>query len=78
MARRKKYRDVIKILRQHDAQFQVLAKRGKGSEVILFHPDIAGRKQIFTLTHHSDNDELGVGMLKAVIRRFNLPNDIFD
>ena len=76
MPRPKKPQDVVRILREHDKRFVVYTKRGKGSERIIFHPDINGRSQIYPLTFHKGQD-VGKGMLKAIIRRFNLPEDIF-
>ncbi len=57
--------------------FELWSKRGKGSERIIHHPDVNGRSAIYPLTFHKGQD-VGKGMLKAIIRRFNLPNDIFD
>ena len=76
MPRPKKPQDVIRLLREHDQRFQVIPKRGKGSEVMLYHPDIGGRSQCYPMTFHKGQD-VGKGMLKAIIRRFNLPHDIF-
>jgi len=44
---------------------------------MLFHPDINGKSASIPLTYHKGRD-VQKGLLKAVIRRFNLPNDIFD
>jgi len=76
VVRRQKFRDLVKKLNSHDKRFQIYEARGKGSEVLLYHPDIGGRPQSFPVTHHS-GQEIGQGMLKAIIRRFNLPSDIF-
>ena len=77
MPRPKKPQDVIRILVQHDRRFELWSKRGKGSERIIHHPDVNGRSAIYPLTFHKGRD-VGKGMLKAIIRRFNLPNNIFD
>jgi predicted RNA binding protein YcfA (HicA-like mRNA interferase family) len=74
--RPKRPQDVIEILREHDARFQFFTKRGKGSERMIYHPDVKGRSQCFPLTFHKGQD-VGKGMLKAIIRRFELPSDIF-
>jgi predicted RNA binding protein YcfA (HicA-like mRNA interferase family) len=71
-----KPQDVIRLLREHDKRFVVLAKRGKGSERMIYHPDINGRSQCYPITFHKGQD-VGKGMLKAIIRRFNLPDNIF-
>lgn len=36
--------ELIRKLRQHDRQFEVDPKRAKGSEVMLFHPNVDGRR----------------------------------
>jgi predicted RNA binding protein YcfA (HicA-like mRNA interferase family) len=63
-------------LHEHDARFQFWHKRGKGSERIIYHPDINGQPQQIPLTFHKGQD-IGKGLLKAIIRRFSLPGDIF-
>jgi len=50
--------------------------RGKGSERLIFHPDVNGRSESYPMTYHKGRD-IGKGMLKAIIRRFNLPPQIF-
>ena len=49
---------------------------GKGSERMIKHPNVNGRAECFPITFHKGQD-IGKGMLKAIIRRFALPNDIF-
>jgi predicted RNA binding protein YcfA (HicA-like mRNA interferase family) len=71
-----KPQDVLRILHKHDPKFVLLAKRGKGSEKMIYHPDVNGRSECYPLTFHKGHD-VGKGMLKAIIRRFNLPEDIF-
>jgi len=43
---------------------------------MIFHPDINGQKRSFPMTYHKSRD-IGKGMLRAIIRRFELPDDIF-
>jgi hypothetical protein len=43
---------------------------------MIYHPDINGSPASMPLTYHKGRD-VRKGLLKAVIRRFNLPNDIF-
>jgi predicted RNA binding protein YcfA (HicA-like mRNA interferase family) len=76
MPRPKKPQDVFRILREHDPRFEVFEKRGKGSERMIKHPNINGRKECYPITFHKGQD-IGKGMLKAIIRRFALPSDIF-
>jgi len=68
--------EVFHILRAHDSQFVFYEKRGKGSHRIIFHPNIDGHKRSFAIPYHKGRD-LQKGYLRALIRRFNLPDDIF-
>jgi predicted RNA binding protein YcfA (HicA-like mRNA interferase family) len=67
---------IIGILRDYDSRFQEFSNRGKGSHRLLYHPDINGRKASFPIPYHKGRD-IRKGILKAIIRRFNLPSDIF-
>ena len=78
MPRPLKYRDVIQRLRAHDKAFAVFVNRGKGSERIIFHPNINGRSESFPIKCHGEGTEIRVGMLSALIRRFQLPRGFFD
>lgn len=78
MPRPQKYREVIKKLRTRDEKFEILANRGKGSERIIFHPDINGRPESFPIKCHGEGTEIRVGILTALIRRFDLPRGFFD
>ena len=76
MPRPKKPEEVVRLLRTHDARFQILERRGKGSHRMIFHPDVNGRPASMPLTWHKGRD-IGKGLLQAVIRRFGLPRDFF-
>jgi len=69
--------EVFRILHAHDSQFGFFSNRGKGSHRMIYHPNINGQKRSFPMTYHKRSD-IGKGMLRAIIRRFELPNDIFD
>lgn len=43
MAKAYSFRELIRKLRKHDSRFEVYVNRGKGSERMLYHPDINGR-----------------------------------
>jgi hypothetical protein len=43
---------------------------------MIFHPDVDGKPASFPLPWHRGTD-CGIGLLRALIRRFNLPNDLF-
>ncbi len=68
-----KYRTLIKRLRKYDPRFQVHSNRAKGSERMLYHPDINGKSESFPLKCHNENQELRRGVISAIIRRFRLP-----
>ena len=72
------YRKVIKVLTFHDDRFQIDKRRGKGSHHILHHPDIGGQKRQLPLPHHGDKTAIKIGILKDIIRIFDLPQNIFD
>ena len=76
MPRPHKPDDVFRILREHDSRFVVFVNRGKGSHRMIFHPNIDGQKRSFPIPYHRGK-EIQRGLLKALIRRFNLPNDLF-
>jgi hypothetical protein len=72
------YSEVIRKLRKHDPRFVVWKNRAKGSERMIYHPDIGGRPKSYPLKCHGANTEIEKGHLKAIIRRFNLPADFFN
>ena len=74
----KTFRDVRKALRKYDERFEIDPKRAKGSERMIYHPDIDGRPESFPVKCHGEGTELRVGVLLGIIRRFRLPRDIFD
>lgn len=78
MPKPQKYREVIRRLRQHSDDFEILANRGKGSERMIYHPNINGRAESFPIKCHGENTEIRVGVLAALIRRFNLPEGFFN
>ena len=76
MPKPRKPDDVLRILTKHDRRFEIFSNRGKGSHRMIYHPDINGGACSIPLTYHKGRD-VGKGLLKAIIRRFNLPSDIF-
>ena len=78
MPKPKPYREVIRRLVDFDRRFVVHQNRGKGSERMIFHPDIGGRSQCYPLKCHGGSTEIRKGTLSALIRRFELPADLFD
>jgi len=71
-----KFRELIKILRDFDDRFGVFDNAGKGSHRQIVHPDIKGQKRSCPVKCHGNNTEIGVGMIKQIIRRFELPDDL--
>jgi predicted RNA binding protein YcfA (HicA-like mRNA interferase family) len=76
MGKPRKYREVVKILREHDPRFEFWEDRGKGSERIIYHPDINGRPASIPVKCHGEGTELRKGIISAILRRFNLPKDL--
>jgi predicted RNA binding protein YcfA (HicA-like mRNA interferase family) len=71
-----KHHELQRILRDHDVRFQVYVNRGKGSHYMLYHPAINGRAVSVPVPHHGGRD-IPPGILRQIIRRFDLPRNIF-
>ena len=76
MPRPYKYRELTKAQKAHDPRFEFWTNRGKGSERIIFHPDVEGRPESFPVKCHGEGTELRRGVISAVIRRFKLPDGL--
>jgi len=76
MARPYSYRELRKKLLAYDKRFEFWENRGKGSERMIYHPDVSGRPASFPIKCHGEGTELRKGVISAVIRRFNLPRDL--
>lgn len=76
MPRPCKYKKLIRTLLKYDDQFEVYEGRGKGSERMIYHPNIQGRAECYPVKCHSQNTELSRGTVAAILRRFNLPKDL--
>ena len=72
-----KFRELKRLLREHDSKFEFWAVRGKGSERMIYHPDVEGRSKSHPLKCHGNNQEIRRGALSSIIRRFKLPKSIF-
>lgn len=66
------YRELIKKLRKIDKRFEVFENRAKGSERMIFHPDIDGSPQSYPVKCHGENTEIRKGTLADIKRRFKL------
>ncbi|HKA57893.1 MAG TPA: hypothetical protein VKD28_04705 [Gemmatimonadales bacterium] len=52
--------------------------RGKGSERLFVRTDpITGQHRSYPIKCHSEGDDVGMGTLKACLRRFGISNDEF-
>jgi hypothetical protein len=76
MAKPYKFNELVKKLREHDSRFEIWANRGKGSERMIYHPDINGRPQSYPVKCHKESQELRKGVISAIIRRFSLPRNL--
>lgn len=70
-----KYRELVRALRRHDSRFEIYKNRGKGSERMLYHPDVGGRPASYPLKCHGENTTIHRGHIAAIRRRFKLPKD---
>ena len=77
MAKTYTYRQPLRKLRDHDPQFEEHVRRGKGSERMIYHPNVNGRPESYPLTCHSEGDDIRPGHLGAIRRRFRLPRNFF-
>jgi hypothetical protein len=76
MAKPYKFRKLVKKLKKHDPRFEIYVNRGKGSERIIYHPDVNGRPASHPVKCHGENTELRKGVISSIIRRFDLPKDL--
>lgn len=74
----REYGFVVAKLRAYDGRFEIHTRRGKGSHRMIVHPDIDGNMRHYPLPYHGPKTPVAWGMLKDLIRIFQLPSDIFD
>lgn len=65
------YRDLRQRLKKYGI-IEKTSKRGKGSERILYQEST---RNFISVTCHGEGKQLGIGLLKAIVRRFDLPDD---
>jgi hypothetical protein len=70
------FRELVKALKDYDKRFEVYVARGKGSERMLYHPDVDGRPESYPLKCHGEGGEIRKGHIPAIIRRFKLPKNL--
>ena len=70
------FRELVKVLKKHDGRFEVYESRAKGSERMLYHPDVNGRSESYPLKCHGEGDTIRKGHIAAIRRRFTLGKDV--
>ena len=70
-----RYRELLARLKD----FSVIEKRwGGGSRRMLFKENVEGLNVSYPIHPHSENDELGLPIIKATLRRFKIdPNEFW-
>lgn len=76
MAKTYSFRELMSVLQAYDARFEIHVNRGKGSERMIYHPDIGGRAQSYPIKCHGNKTEIRAGHISAIRRRFSLPRDL--
>ena len=71
-----KYRELLARLKKHDKRFVEYLDRGKGSERIIYHPDIKGRAESFPIKCHGEGKDVRPGVVSAIKRRFDIPDNV--
>ncbi len=71
-----KYREVQKRLLAYDSRFNFSSRRGKGSERMIYHPDVEGKPASHPVKYHKASTELRKGVISSLIRRFKLPDGV--
>lgn len=72
------YRELRKILRDYDDQFEFYKRKGKGSHRAIEHPDIDGERICQIIPCHNEGADILAPYLTQTKRKFKLPKDIFD
>lgn len=71
-----KFQKLVKILKKYDSDFEFFVNRGKGSERMIYHPNINGRPESFPVKYHGKNTEISKGAISDLMKRFDLPKDL--
>ena len=71
------YSKLFKLLGKHDKGFRIHKDRGKGSHRMLVHIGIDGKRRQFPIPFHGTNSDIPRIVLQGIIKRFDLPRDIF-
>lgn len=68
--RRLKYRELVKKLKKYN--IEVIKARGKGSHRMLYQEVT---KRNYPIKCHSENQEYSIAVVRAIARRFSIPED---
>ena len=77
MAKRFKFRQIEKILKNYDGRFEFVKNRGKGSERMIYHPNIGGRSKSLPVKCHGLGAEVLPYVIADIVRRFSVPRSLF-
>jgi len=82
------YAQLVEILNAHDSRFVMSVGHeivdGKQEEKrelrhrMLHHPDVSGRSRHLPVPYDGEDRLIGVRTLKAIVRRFELPSEVFE
>jgi predicted RNA binding protein YcfA (HicA-like mRNA interferase family) len=69
------YRRLVRALKDHDRNFYVDKRGGKGSHRMLCHANLEGR---YPLPWHGDDTVIGRRLLREIVELFALPPDLLE
>lgn len=82
------YSLLVEILARHDSRFVISvvheivnkneAEKKELRHRMLHHPDIGGIRRHLPVRYDGDDELIRIRTLKAIVRRFELPSDIFE
>ena len=82
------YSALIEILTRHDSRFVMSVSheivnnnesdKRELRHRMLHHPDVGGQRRHLPVRYDGDDELISVRTLEAIVRRFQLPSDIFD
>ena len=66
-------RKLLKILRRYDSRFE---KQRGTRHFAIYHPDVEGRPERFTVPVHSSGEDIDAPYIKDIIKLFKLPHNL--
>lgn len=70
-----KFHELVRRLKDHNRDFEIHERRGKGSHCMLYHKTLGGRPASVPVPRHGGRD-ISPRILSQIIRAFNLPHDL--